>query len=122
MAKPSVSVFFPAYNDGGTIASMVITALQTLREVSDDYEVLIVHNGSTDYTPDVLTELARLYPDELRVIDYPHPLGYGGALRVGFASCTKDLIFYTDGDAQNDPRELKSLLQALSPRVDVVNG
>jgi len=120
--RPSISAFFPAYNDGGTIASMVITALQALREVADDYEVLVVHNGSTDYTPEVLQELQRVYPDELKVIDYPHPLGYGGALRVGFASCTKDLVFYTDGDAQYDPRELRSLLAAFAPGVDVVNG
>jgi len=120
--NPSISAFFPAYNDGGTIASMVITVLQTLRELTDDYEVLVVHNGSTDYTPDILKELQHLYPNELRVIDYPHPLGYGGALRVGFASCNKDLVFYTDGDAQYDPRELRSLLAALGPGVSVVNG
>ena len=120
--KNSISVFFPAYNDGGTIGSMVITAIQTLREIADDYEVLVVHNGSTDYTHEVLRELQQLYPEELRVIDYPHPLGYGGALRVGFASCTKDLVFYTDGDAQYDPREMRALVEAFGPGVDVVNG
>ena len=120
--RPGISVFFPAYNDGGTIASMVIVTLQTLRQLADDFEVIVIHNGSTDYSPEVLSELERLYPNELRVIDYPHPLGYGGALRVGFASCTKDLIFYTDGDAQYDPRELANLLAALTPGVDMVNG
>ena len=49
-------------------------------------------------------------------------LGYGGALRVGFRECRKDLIFYTDGDAQYDPRELKLLLPAMTDDVDVVNG
>ncbi|MPZ15812.1 MAG: glycosyltransferase, partial [Chloroflexi bacterium] len=113
---------FPAYNDGGTIASMVITALQALREVADDYEVVVVQNGSTDYTRDVLAELQKLYPRELRVINYPYALGYGGALRTGFAACTKDLIFYTDGDAQYDPRELLALFKALPVDVDMVNG
>lgn len=120
--KPSISVFFPAYNDGGTIASMVISAMQTVRQLTEDYEVIVVHNGSTDYSREVLTELQQIYPIELRVIDYPHPLGYGGALRVGFASSTKELIFYTDGDAQYDPRELADLLSALGPGVDMVNG
>jgi len=119
---PSISAFFPAYNDGGTIASMVITAVQTLREITDDFEVLVVHNGSTDYTPQVLAELQTLYPKEFRLLDYPYPLGYGGALRIGFANATKDLIFYTDGDGQYDPRELKALYQAWSPEVDMVNG
>lgn len=122
LGAPSISVFFPAYNDGGTIASMVITAFQTLRQLTDDYEVIVVHNGSTDYTPEVLAELQRLYPETLRVLDYEHPLGYGGALRVGFANAKKDLVFYTDGDGQYDPRELKNLFEALAPGIDMVNG
>lgn len=120
--RPSISVFFPAYNDGGTIASMVISAIQTVRQLTHDYEVIVVHNGSTDYTREVLAELQQLYSTELRVMDYAQPLGYGGALRAGFAACVKELIFYTDGDAQYDARELALLLPALGDGVDMVNG
>ena len=121
--RPSISAFFPAYNDGGTIASMVITVMQTLRKMTDDYEVIVVHNGSTDYTMDVLSELQLLYPRELRIIHYSYPLGYGGALRVGFAACTKELIFYTDGDAQYNPQELEDLLpELIAHGADMVNG
>jgi glycosyltransferase involved in cell wall biosynthesis len=119
--KPSISVFFPAYNDGGTIPSMVLTALMTLRELADDYEVIVVNDGSSDYTADVLEELASRYP-ELRVIHHPQNRGYGGALRTGFCCATKDLIFYTDGDAQYDPREMARLYQVWSDEVDFVNG
>lgn len=119
--RPSISVFFPAYNDGGTIPSMVITALLTLRELTDDYEVIVVNDGSSDYTPEVLDELARLY-HRVRIIHHQKNRGYGGALRTGFASATKDLVFYTDGDAQYDVRELKLLLPALTQDVDLVNG
>lgn len=119
--KPSISVFFPAFNDGGTIPSMVLTALMTLRELADDYEVIVVNDGSSDYTADVLEELASRYP-ELRVIHHPQNRGYGGALRTGFQSATRDLIFYTDGDAQYDPREMTRLYEAWSDQIDFVNG
>ena len=117
----SMSVFFPAYNDGGTIASMVLSALLTLRELTDDYEVIVVNDGSADYTPEILNELARVY-DRVRVIHHEKNKGYGGALRSGFANATKELVFYTDGDAQYDARELKLLYPALVEGVDMVNG
>jgi glycosyltransferase involved in cell wall biosynthesis len=119
--RPSITAFFPAYNDGGTIGSLVVTALKTLEEISDDYEVIVVENGSTDYTVEVLEELAQQY-EHFRYFAHRTPLGYGGALRVGFAKAAKELIFYTDGDAQYDPREMKRLLPALRDEVDIVNG
>jgi glycosyltransferase involved in cell wall biosynthesis len=122
MVRPrSITAFFPAYNDGGTIPSMVLTALMTLRRVTGDYEVIVVNDGSADYTAEVLDELASRYP-ELRVIHHPKNRGYGGALRTGFGAATKEWLFYTDGDAQYDPRELKLLVDALEEGVDVVNG
>jgi glycosyltransferase involved in cell wall biosynthesis len=117
----SVTVFFPAFNDGGTIPSMVLTALLALRQITDDYEIVVVNDGSGDYTSWVLEELASRYP-ELRVIHHPANRGYGAALRTGFAAATKDWVFYTDGDAQYNPLELIGLVDALEEGVDVVNG
>jgi glycosyltransferase involved in cell wall biosynthesis len=118
---PSISVFFPAYNDAGTIASLVVLADRTLRKLTDDYEVIVVNDGSADHTAQVLSELESVYAN-LRVVHHPTNMGYGSALRTGFASATKDLIFYTDGDAQYDVRELELLVPLMSDDVDVVNG
>jgi glycosyltransferase involved in cell wall biosynthesis len=120
--KPSISVFFPAFNDAGTIASMVVRAVLTCQQLTDDYEVIVINDGSKDYTPEILDEMARRYPDHVRIIHHPQNRGYGGALRSGFAAATKDLVFYTDGDAQYDPNELIDLLKELTPGVDVVQG
>ncbi len=119
---PSISVFFPAYNDAGTITSMVITSLLTLRELTDDYEVIVIDDGSQDHTPQVLDELARVYPDEVRIIHHAQNRGYGGALRSGFYSASKEWVFYTDGDAQYDPQELKNLVRLVGDDVDFING
>src|SRR3989338_5561750 len=118
---PSLSVCFPAYNDGGTIASLVLVALRTLPQTPSDYEIIVVNDGSQDYTAEVLAELARRLP-ALRVIEHPVNQGYGSALRTLFAAAQKEWIFYTDGDAQYDPHELVQLAEAVRPEVDWVNG
>ncbi|HTX92721.1 MAG TPA: glycosyltransferase family 2 protein [Anaerolineales bacterium] len=118
---PSLTAFFPAFNDAGTIPSMVLTAVLALRQVTDDYEVIVVDDGSTDHTPQVLEELASRYP-ELCVIRHSANQGYGAALRRGFSAATKEWIFYTDGDAQYNPLELDRLVAVLRDGVDVVNG
>jgi hypothetical protein len=119
--RPGISVFFPAYNDAGTIASMVLAALRTCEQLTDDYEVIVVNDGSSDYTGEVLADLAAKY-DHVRVISHPVNKGYGGALQTGFKSASKELVFYTDGDAQYDAHELAVLYAAMQPEVDIVQG
>jgi glycosyltransferase involved in cell wall biosynthesis len=119
--RPGLSIFFPAYNDAGTIASLALVAHMTARELTDDYEVIVVDDGSPDHTGALLDEMARHFP-WLKVVHHPVNRGYGGALRTGFETASKELVFYTDGDAQYDPRELARLWEAFSPAVDFVNG
>jgi glycosyltransferase involved in cell wall biosynthesis len=116
-----LTVFFPAYNDSGTIASMVIRAVQAASKLTDDYEVIVVNDGSADATAQIADELAEKY-SHVRVVHHPVNRGYGGALQTGFRSATKELIFYTDGDAQYDPAELADLWKSMSPDADLVNG
>src|SRR5438874_3620080 len=120
-AATGLSIFFPAYNDSGTIASLVITALRAARKLTPDHEVIVVNDGSADNTADILDELARTYP-EVRVVHHEKNRGYGGALRSGFASATRELVFYTDGDAQYDPAEMDILWRRFDDEVDLVNG
>jgi glycosyltransferase involved in cell wall biosynthesis len=116
-----LSIFFPAYNDSGTIASMVIRAVKAASELTSDFEVIVVDDGSADGTAEIADELARTYP-QVRAIHHPKNRDYGAALRTGFRAATKDLIFYTDGDAQYDPTELRLLWDKMAPGIDLVNG
>src|ERR671924_1658309 len=116
-----LSVFFPAYNDSGTIASMVIRAVKAASELTPDFEIIVVDDGSGDSTADIADELARTYP-QVRAVHHPINRDYGAALQTGFRSATKELIFYTDGDAQYDPAELSALWASMTADVDLVNG
>jgi glycosyltransferase involved in cell wall biosynthesis len=119
--KHGLSIFFPAYNDAGTIASLALVAHMTARTLTDDYEVIVVDDGSPDHTGALLDEMAKHFP-WMKVVHHETNRGYGGALRTGFLTASKDVVFYTDGDAQYDPREMVKLWEALSPDVDFVNG
>ena len=119
--RPGLSIFFPAYNDAGTIASLVIRALQVAERLTDDYEVIVVNDGSSDATREIVDELTRTYP-HVRAIHHERNRGYGGALQTGFATAVKELVAYTDGDAQYDPAEFALLWDRLTPESDVVNG
>ena len=121
MTRPSISVFFPCYNDAETIGQLVLDAEAALRPLTDDYQIVVVNDGSTDRSAEVLRELqARV--DRLEVVTHPKNRGYGGALRSGFSASTKELVFYTDGDGQYDVKEMPLLVMLLSPDVDFVNG
>jgi glycosyltransferase involved in cell wall biosynthesis len=115
-----LSVFFPAYNDWGTIASLVVLVSSVARELTDDWEVIVVNDASPDHTGRILAELAAVNP-RLRVVTHEKNRGYGGALRSGFAAASKEWVFYTDGDAQYDVRELAALWAAREG-ADMVNG
>jgi glycosyltransferase involved in cell wall biosynthesis len=119
--KPGLSVFFPAYNDSGTIASLVITALHAARRLTPDFEIIIVDDGSADATAEIVDELSRTYP-EVKVVHHAGNRGYGAALRSGFQAATRELVFYTDGDAQYDPAEMAVLWDAFDEGIDLVNG
>src|SRR5215510_4578353 len=121
MERISLTAFFPAYNDQHTIEGIVRTATQELLKISDDFEILIINDGSRDNTGEIADRLAKELPF-VRAIHHPRNLGYGAALITGFKNATKELIFYTDGDGQYDVREIHNLIAELQPHIDLVNG
>ncbi|MBL8062166.1 MAG: glycosyltransferase family 2 protein [Anaerolineales bacterium] len=117
----SISAVFPAYNDGGTIASMIAAASVACRQVTEDFEIIVVNDGSSDYTASMLEEMQARYP-ELRIITHEKNRGYGGALKSGFSAASKEWVFYTDGDSQYNPLELTELARKVYEGADLVNG
>lgn len=119
--KHSLSIFFPCYNDAGTIGSLVQSADSVARQLTDDYEIIIIDDGSTDSSRELLKDLKPKYP-RLVLVLHEQNGGYGAALRSGFHNATKELVFYTDGDGQYDVHDLRKLFPIMQEGVDVVNG
>jgi len=165
--KPSISIFFPFLNDWGTVGSLVGLAIATVEKLTDDWEVIIVNDGSSTGNREALQLIvdtinskskvksqkskvqvkSQNYQEaikiprmvvksdlsfldvkgtgsnkRIRIIDHDKNRGYGGALRSGFATASKELIFYTDCDAQYDPRELTLLYNVMESGIAMVNG
>ncbi len=117
----SISVVLPAFNEADNIEKQVRDVDDVLREFRfDEYEVLVVDDGSSDDTRAICERVATDVP-KLRVIVHEVNRGYAQALRSGFTSATMPLVFYTDADNQFDVRELKNLLAAIDD-YDLVCG
>ena len=117
---PSLSFFFPAYNEEGNVEAVVRDALATLPRFADDIEVIVVDDGSRDRTPQIADALAAADP-RVRVVHHPRNRGYGGAVRSGLLASRKAFIFYTDGDRQFHLDDLERLVSA-AQGVDMVIG
>jgi glycosyltransferase involved in cell wall biosynthesis len=120
MKKYSLSIFFPCFNEEPNVERVALGALAVARRISDDYEIIIVNDGSSDRTGEIADRLARQYP-EIRVVHHEKNKGYGAALQSGFKSARKELVFYTDGDGQFNIEEISKLLPLIE-EYDIVSG
>ncbi|MFQ6058355.1 MAG: glycosyltransferase family 2 protein [Anaerolineae bacterium] len=104
-----LSVFFPAYNEEENVPFVVEKALKVLPRVADEYEVIVVNDGSQDRTGEVAGELAETHPC-VRVIHHERNCGYGAALRTGFRAAKYPWVAFTDSDGQFDFAEIERFL------------
>jgi glycosyltransferase involved in cell wall biosynthesis len=108
----SLSVVIPAYNEEACIEKCITTLEAVLREITDDFEVIIVNDGSADRTASILEDLARTR-DYLAVVHHDRNRGLGAGLRSGFSRARKDLTFYSDADLPFDFAELARALRVI---------
>jgi len=108
-----ISVFVPAYNEEANVERMVDAFRSVLPQVADDYEILIVNDGSNDKTREIADRLVKGDPS-VRAVHHEKNQGYGVAVRSGIKACTKEYLFFTDGDGQFDVSQLSDLVPLLS--------
>jgi glycosyltransferase involved in cell wall biosynthesis len=109
-----LSYFFPAHNEEANLEGLVEEALATLPDLAETFEIIAVDDGSRDATATLAQALAERHPDVVRLVRHPVNLGYGAALRSGFATARYELVAFTDGDRQFRVADLGRLTARLA--------
>ncbi len=112
MSVPSLTLFFPAWNEEEYVERAVARAAKVLSQITSDWEILIVNDASTDRTREIADALASTDP-RIRAIHHETNQKLGGAMKTGFSSSTKDLVMYSDIDLPFDLEELKRALHLM---------
>jgi len=113
MPKPSLSLFFPAWNEEEYVERTVHRAKVVLERLSDDWEIIIVNDASTDRTREIAEGLGKRDP-RVRCVSHEVNQKLGGAMKTGFSSSTKDIVIYSDMDLPFDLNELERALHLVS--------
>jgi len=116
--KPNVSLFFPVFRDERTVRRVAEKALAVLGDVANEYEVVIVNDGSPDRAGEIADELAREHPC-ISVVHHERNLGYGAAVTSGLRKVKYEWICFTDGDDEYDVNDLRKLI-ALKDYYDLI--
>lgn len=117
-----ISVFFPAYNEEENISNTVVKAEEVLKQYAENYEIIVVNDGSTDKTKEVVESLTSSN-DRIRLVSHDKNYGYGMAVRTGFKSCNYEWVVFTDSDGQFDFSELPNFISTQrNTNADLVVG
>jgi glycosyltransferase involved in cell wall biosynthesis len=121
---PRLTYFFPAHNEEANLEGLVAEALSTLPGLANEFEIVIVNDGSKDATGRIADELAAANPGVVRAVHHAVNQGYGAALRSGFRAARHDHVAFTDGDRQFHVEDLGRLIERIvaADRPDAVVG
>ena len=115
-----ISVVIPAYNEVECLRPMTVEVLDTMRAVGQEFEILLVDDGSRDGTRELMRQLAKEYP-QVHFIGFRENCGQTAAMAAGFKHAKGDVIVTLDADLQNDPHDIPRLLEKLD-QYDMVCG
>lgn len=116
----SLSVFFPCYNEEKNLPLLLRSALEILPKVAEEYEIIVVNDGSTDNTSKIAHNFAVEY-DFIKIVDQENQ-GYGGAINTGFQHAQYEWVFFTDADLQFDLNDLTKFVESITAESDLIIG
>lgn len=120
MWKPEISVVLPVYNEEENLPVLVPQIVEVMRTLDRKYEIILVDDGSTDRSFEVIGDLGKKYM-ETRYIRFKNNSGQSAAFDAGFKAAMGDIIVTLDSDLQNDPNDIPKLISYI-PQYDIVCG
>ncbi len=120
-SMPYVSVVIPVYNEAENLPALLESLSKTLKELNQSFEIIVIDDGSTDETVQVLKRLKHEYP-ELRAVLFRRNFGQSAAMTAGFDLARGEVVISMDGDLQNDPADIPMLIEKLEQGYDIVSG
>ena len=119
--NPEISVIVPVYNEAPNIEPLVMRLLGSLKSMGRSFEIILIDDGSTDGSHDILKVLESETP-ELRAVIFRRNFGQSAAMTAGFDYARGEIIVSMDGDLQNDPKDISRLISKLEQGYDIVSG
>lgn len=120
--KKEISIVVPAFNEADNLSDLVAEISAVMKTVTENYEIIIIDDGSTDRTADVVRSLAGKYPDRIMGIQFRSNFGKASALKAGFQAAQGGLIISMDADLQDDPKEIPNFIAKIKEGFDLVSG
>jgi len=117
-----ISVVVPVYNEEGNLLLLYQAVKEALSNLEEQWELILVDDGSQDQSPNILTELANQDPEHLRVVILRRNFGQTAAIAAGIDYTDGEIIFLMDADLQNDPADIPMMLEKMKEGYDVVSG
>jgi dolichyl-phosphate beta-glucosyltransferase len=121
MSYPNYSIVIPAYNEAGRIPATLNAVIDCVRQNRWSAEIIVVNDGSTDATAQVVHEIARQAP-EVRLIENPGNRGKGYSVRSGLLQALGEIVMFTDADLSAPMEEAQGLFEAIENGADIAIG
>ncbi len=120
--RPRLSIVIPVYNEEANLEPLYRALHDSLASCRYPWEAILVDDGSTDRSPEILRALAARDPERIRVIFLRRNFGQTAAIAAGIDHAQGDIIVLMDADLQNDPADIPKLLAKMEEGYDVVSG